>query len=82
MLMFDKTTNRHRGESDLLAVGVGSREGSPPALVGRGWYPSSRAHGSQLLFILPPIAPSFCICILYQRPLQHRELLSSAFPVL
>lgn len=32
MLMFDKTTNRHRGESSLLAVGAGSREGPPPAL--------------------------------------------------
>lgn len=32
MLMFDKTTNRHRGESGLWAVGEGTAEGLPPAL--------------------------------------------------
>lgn len=36
MLMFDKTTNRHRGESGLLAVGQGTAEGLPPALPGEG----------------------------------------------
>lgn len=36
MLMFDKTTNRHRGESCLLALGQVTAEGLPPALPREG----------------------------------------------
>lgn len=68
MLMFDKTTNRHRGEY------------GPLPLPRPGWGPvvSQGAAGHSCPFISPPDILSLRICIL-SRAWPYRRLLSHCF---
>lgn len=65
MLMFDKTTNRHRGGCGLL----------PPFRLGWGPVVSQGAAGHSCPFISPPDILSLRICIL-SRAWPYRRLLS------